>query len=113
MSVCLPRQALDASANPYIALAALVTAGMVGLATGATLPDPLDVDPATLSAERAAELGVERLPTSLSEALEALFRDLGARHRCGECAEPGTGLLSPYVGSALQTAAFCSLPAFL
>ena len=68
-SVCTP-QALDACANPYIALAALVTAGMMGIEGDAALPPPIDVDPASLPT-------AERLPTSLKQAIEALFHDAG------------------------------------
>ncbi len=55
------------------------------MAAAAPLPEPVDVDPATLSSERAAELGVERLPTSLTEALEALFRNAGDNLHHGNC----------------------------
>jgi glutamine synthetase len=38
---------------------------------GATLPDPVDVDPAALGEDVLAERGIERLPTSLRESLDA------------------------------------------
>lgn len=39
----------DGAANPYLALAGLLVAGGAGIAEGATLPEPIDVDPATLA----------------------------------------------------------------
>ena len=74
-------QALDACANPYIALAALVTAGMMGIEGDAALPAPVDVDPASLPNEAAAD----RLPTSLKEAIEALLRDTGGLSHHRQC----------------------------
>ena len=65
----------DASANPYLALGALIAAGLDGMAKGLNPGDPVTSDPADLSeAEREAR-GIRRLPTSLGEAVEALERD--------------------------------------
>eukprot|EP00884_Botryococcus_braunii_P012463 jgi/Botrbrau1/21217/Bobra.39_2s0018.1 len=66
---------LDATANPYIALAALITAGLVGLKQGLSLPSPSNFDPGQLSAEERAEKGVEALPPNLGAALDALQKD--------------------------------------
>lgn len=71
-------QALDATANPYIALAALVTAGMAGMRAGALLPAPVAGDPASLSSLEAAAIGLVRLPSSLAAAIECLLTDEGA-----------------------------------
>jgi glutamine synthetase len=54
----------DGAANPYLAVAALLVAGSAGIAEGARLPDPVDVDPATLD-------NVTALPRSLGESLAA------------------------------------------
>ncbi|NUT20818.1 MAG: glutamine synthetase [Hamadaea sp.] len=59
----------DATANPYLALAALLSAGIVGVTDGASLPEPVEVDPASLASPP------PRLPTSLSAAADALERD--------------------------------------
>ena len=68
-------KACDASANPYLALAGLIAAGLDGIERGLDLPPPLDFDPGTLSdAERAAR-GIERLPQTLDAALAALAAD--------------------------------------
>jgi glutamine synthetase len=65
----------DQAANPYLLVAAVLAAGMAGMHGGARLPEPVQVNPATLSdAERAAR-GVDRLPTALSDAVDAFAAD--------------------------------------
>ncbi|KOU55510.1 glutamine synthetase [Streptomyces sp. MMG1533] len=66
---------VDLAANPYLALASLIAAGLDGLTSSAPLPEEITGDPARLGAEKAAALGVRRLPTSLSEAVEAFRAD--------------------------------------
>jgi glutamine synthetase len=61
----------DQSANPYLVAGALLAAGGAGIAQRAKLPPPVDVDPADLSDAERAERRIERLPTSLEEALRA------------------------------------------
>ncbi|MEO3814755.1 glutamine synthetase family protein [Sphaerisporangium sp. B11E5] len=58
----------DQAANPYLALAALLATAHDGLTTGATLPPPVDADPATLD-------GPAPLPSSLEEALPPFTAD--------------------------------------
>lgn len=74
---------VDLTANPYLLLAALLVAGAAGSGTGATLPDPVDVDPAALPPEVSAERRIERLPTSLAEATDALAADGVFRDQLG------------------------------
>ncbi|WP_390407110.1 glutamine synthetase family protein [Lacticaseibacillus jixiensis] len=68
-------KASDATANPYMALAGILAAGLDGIRRELEPTTPVDVDPAQLSAERREELGVHRLPTNLQEALDALAAD--------------------------------------
>jgi glutamine synthetase len=70
----------DLHANPYLMLAGLLATGAAGLESGATLPDPVDVDPAALGEETLAERDIRRLPGDLREALDAFVEDdvLGA-----------------------------------
>lgn len=70
----------DLHANPYLMLAGLLAAGTAGLDEGATLPEPVDVDPAALGEETLAERGIARLPGTLRESLDAFAKDgvLGA-----------------------------------
>src|SRR5580704_1456705 len=65
----------DSSANPYLALGAVIQAGLDGIRRKLDPGDAVNVDPATLSdAEREAR-GVRRLPDSLRAALDALAAD--------------------------------------
>ena len=65
----------DLHANPYLMFAGLLATGTAGLDGGATLPDPVDVDPASLDEESLAARGIERLPDTLREALDAFAAD--------------------------------------
>jgi glutamine synthetase len=65
----------DLLANPYLALAGVLAAGAAGIEEGAKLPDPVEVDPAALDEEVLRERGVQRLPTTLREALDLFVAD--------------------------------------
>jgi glutamine synthetase len=65
----------DLLANPYLVLAGVLAAGAAGVEEGAELPDPVDVDPAALDEDVLRERGVQRLPTSLREALDLFVAD--------------------------------------
>ena len=68
-------KAADASCNPYLAVGGLIAAGLDGLERGLESPEPVEVDPATISEERRARLGIHPLPATQEEALQALQRD--------------------------------------
>lgn len=74
----------DLSANPYIALTGVVSAGLDGIKSNHTLSEPLQVDPGSLSDEERTELGVELLPTSVPEALAKLDEDTVLKEAFGE-----------------------------
>jgi glutamine synthetase len=65
----------DASANPYLALAALLKAGLEGVRGSLPSPPLLEVDPSALSDDDAARFGVGALPERLEDALAALSDD--------------------------------------
>jgi glutamine synthetase len=65
----------DASANPYLALGAIVRAGLEGVRAGLEAPPILERDPARLDDVEAARYGVGALPKSLEESLQALAQD--------------------------------------
>ncbi len=69
----------DATANPYLALGALVRAGLDGVRAGLPAPPILDRDPARLDGAEAERYGVGALPASLGESLRALAEDETAR----------------------------------
>jgi glutamine synthetase len=66
---------VDVSANPYLALAAILAAGMDGMDRNLDPGEPTTVDPATLSDEERASKDIYPLPASLDEALDALEKD--------------------------------------
>src|ERR1700726_4827971 len=65
----------DSSANPYISLGGVMAAGLDGIERGLKLPPPVNVDPYNLSDKDRAAIGIDRLPTSLKEAVANLKRD--------------------------------------
>ncbi len=65
----------DQTANPYLAMAGLLFAGLAGINEQATLAEPIDVDPATLGTKELLRHGIRPLPTSLSEAVAAFEAD--------------------------------------
>jgi glutamine synthetase len=66
-------KACDASANPYLALAAVIAAGLAGIADGLALTDPIGEDPGTWTEEQREEHGVRPLPTDLAAQEAALL----------------------------------------
>jgi glutamine synthetase len=74
-TINLELKAADSSCNPYLALGALLAAGLDGIERQLDPGQPTEVDPASLTdAERAAR-GITRLPAGLDEALAALEAD--------------------------------------
>jgi glutamine synthetase len=65
----------DQSANPYLVVAAVLAAGLAGLRAGATLPEPVQDNPASLSEAERAEKKVSRLPEKLADAVAAFEAD--------------------------------------
>jgi glutamine synthetase len=68
-------KAADATCNPYLALGGLIAAGLDGIERGLALPEPVEVDPATLSEREREGRGIRRVPESQAEALDALAAD--------------------------------------
>jgi glutamine synthetase len=62
----------DLAANPYLLVGALIAAGLYGLRDQRRLPAEITGDPARFSAEELAERGIDRLPTTLDDAVDAL-----------------------------------------
>lgn len=65
----------DPCANPYLALAACLAAGLDGLEKDMTPPSEITENIYAMSAPQRAYLGIETLPTNLHEALEAMKQD--------------------------------------
>jgi glutamine synthetase len=66
-------KASDASANPYLSLAAVIVAGLAGIEDGLTLPEPIQEDPGGWSEEERARRGLVRLPSTPEEQERALL----------------------------------------
>lgn len=69
----------DASANPHLALSAILRAGLAGVREQLPAPPILECDPSELQGAEAERYGVGALPQTLEEALEALAQDQMAR----------------------------------
>jgi glutamine synthetase len=74
----------DQTANPYLAVAGLIFAGLAGVESGEALPEPVDVDPDLLSEDERRERGIRRLPGSLGEATDAFEVDPVLKREFGD-----------------------------
>jgi glutamine synthetase len=73
-------RAADASACPYIQVAAIMRAGLAGLKEGLPTPEPLvEQDPGAFTDAERQRRGIVRLPNTLGAALDALEADATAR----------------------------------
>jgi glutamine synthetase len=74
-SINLELKPADHSGNPYLAMGALIAAGMDGIQNHIDPGDPQEIDPGNYSDAEREQRGIRRLPTSLDEALDELERD--------------------------------------
>ncbi len=74
-SVNLELKPSDSSANPYLALGAVIQAGLDGIRRKLDPGEAVNVDPAVLTDAERSALGAHRLPESLGAALDALEAD--------------------------------------
>ncbi|EXX89823.1 glutamine synthetase [Paenibacillus darwinianus] len=65
----------DPSANPYLALAVMLKAGLDGIKNKLPLPAPTDRNIYVMTEEERVDEGIPILPSSLKESLEELLRD--------------------------------------
>jgi glutamine synthetase len=68
-------KAVDGSANPYLALGAILAAGLHGVQRGLEPGEPLSVNPHDLDASEREARGIRRYPSTLAEAVGHLERD--------------------------------------
>jgi glutamine synthetase len=68
-------RAVDTSCNPYLSAAMMLAAGLEGIDEGLDPGDPIAVNMYEQSDEDLARMGVETLPRTLLEAVEAFDRD--------------------------------------
>jgi glutamine synthetase len=77
-------KASDASGNPYLALASIISAGLAGIAEGLTLSDPINVDPGSWTEAERAQHGVALLPTTTEQQIAEVEASLPVRDALGE-----------------------------
>jgi glutamine synthetase len=74
----------DPSANPYLAFAVMLKAGLDGIKRNLPLPPPIEENLYHFDEERRRETGVSMLPGSLVEAVEELERDRAIQEGLGD-----------------------------
>ncbi len=74
----------DPSANPYLAFAAMLKAGLDGVKKNMTPPKPVEEDLYEFSDEKLASLNIDTLPASLGEAVAELQKEPIAKEALGE-----------------------------
>jgi glutamine synthetase len=67
-------RSLDSACNPYLAFALLLTAGLKGIEEGYELPDEAEDDVWSLTDGERRAMGIQPLPSSLSEAISLMER---------------------------------------
>jgi len=74
----------DPSANPYLALAVMLAAGLDGIKNKLTLCDPVNSNIYKMDEDQLEELKIKSLPESLKEALDALEQNEVIKAALGE-----------------------------
>lgn len=75
MSTRIEVRSVDPSANPFLAMAVLLAAGLDGIKNKLTVPQPVDQNIYALSKKQREELGIIDLPATLADAIELLKSD--------------------------------------
>ena len=74
----------DPAANPYLALAICLKAGLEGIRNRMTPPDQISTSIFSMSCDERVEAGIENLPGSLQESLQEFAADPMARDVLGD-----------------------------
>jgi glutamine synthetase len=74
----------DPSCNPYLTFAALLQAGLEGIERGYELPEPMERNLYDLSPSEREERGIEQLPETLGEAIDAMAHSELVRKALGD-----------------------------
>lgn len=74
-SMNLELKCADHSGNPYLAMGALLAAGLDGIKHQINPGEPAEIDPGNYSDEERENRGIRRLPLTLDEALDELEHD--------------------------------------
>lgn len=65
-------RAIDSAANPYLAYAVVLNAGLAGIENNYELSEALDTDISQLSMRERKIMGIDSLPSSLKDAIDAM-----------------------------------------
>ena len=84
MKIRIEYRATDGSCNPYIAFAAMLLAGLDGIKKAIEPPSPIEENVYKMTAEERSNLGIETLPSSLSEAINEAERETLIKEMLGE-----------------------------
>jgi glutamine synthetase len=101
-SINLELKPSDHSGNPYLAIGALIAAGLDGIENKIDPGEPQEIDPGNYSEEERLKRGIRRLPTSLDEALDELENDETLKEALGPL------LTTSYVAVKRNESAFFS-----
>lgn len=88
----------DATANPHLALAAIIAAGMDGMRRSLKLPDPVQIDPERLGRDQRERMSIERLPETSGKAFRVMENYLAFNEMFNEI-----------VGSRTLYASYCAV----
>ncbi len=77
-------RSVDPSANPYLAMAAILSAGLDGVVNKVEPDDPIYLNLFNCGKEKRKEEGIGNLPSNLGEALKALSQDEVIKESLGE-----------------------------
>jgi glutamine synthetase len=66
---------VDASANPYLALGAVIAAGLDGIRHCFELGEPVTIDPGYMREAERSMCGIDLLPINLEQSIEQLSND--------------------------------------
>lgn len=84
MSTRVEVRSVDPAANPYLALAVLLAAGLDGIRSQLTAPEPVNQNIYAMTKEEREANGIPNLPASLDQALVALQADEVMVHSLGD-----------------------------
>jgi len=84
LSTRVELRSVDPTANPYMAMAVLLAAGLSGINNKLSPPDPVDRNIYAMSKAEREENGIRDLPTTLMDALKELQKDEIIQHALGE-----------------------------
>jgi glutamine synthetase len=99
-SVNIELKCSDHSGNPYLALGALIAAGLDGIKHRIDPGEAQEIDPGNYSDQEREQHGIRRLPTTLAEAIDELERDSVLTEALGP------SLASSYIAVKRSEAAF-------